>query len=118
MNAKPEVNETIVIDNGKEDVEKNVQLNTISLENGSTINKSEEVARQTYSEDDIEAHRAKLEELQLKQRLMEEQNKRRKEMLSKALADRYFFIPIYLFELINMRKWSFVTMIVMSHYKA
>lgn len=40
------------------------------------------------TEDELASHRAKLEELQLKQRLMEEQNKKRKEMLSKALADR------------------------------
>lgn len=41
-----------------------------------------------YTEDDRASHKAKLGELQLKQRLMEEQNKRRKEMLAKALADR------------------------------
>lgn len=41
-----------------------------------------------YDEDDLASHRAKLEELQLKQKIMEEQNKKRKEMLSKALADR------------------------------
>lgn len=41
-----------------------------------------------YSENELAAHRAKLEELQLKQKLMEEQNKKRKEMLAKALADR------------------------------
>lgn len=40
------------------------------------------------TEDELASHRAKLEELQLKQKLMEEQNKKRKEMLSKALADR------------------------------
>lgn len=42
-----------------------------------------------YTEDELVAHRVKLEELQLKQKLMEEQNKKRKEMLSKALADRW-----------------------------
>lgn len=41
-----------------------------------------------YSEDDRVSHGAKMEELQLKQRLMEEQNKKRKEMLAKALDDR------------------------------
>ncbi|KAM3960740.1 golgin, RAB6 interacting [Aphomia sociella] len=41
-----------------------------------------------YTEDELAAHRVKLEELQLKQKLMEEQNKKRKEMLAKALADR------------------------------
>ncbi|XP_052741935.1 RAB6-interacting golgin isoform X2 [Bicyclus anynana] len=43
---------------------------------------------ENYTEDDLASHRAKLEELQLKQKLMEEQNKKRKEMLAKALADR------------------------------
>lgn len=43
---------------------------------------------ENYTEDDIATHRAKLEELQLRQKLMEEQNKKRKEMLAKALADR------------------------------
>ncbi|XP_038223338.1 RAB6-interacting golgin isoform X2 [Zerene cesonia] len=41
-----------------------------------------------YTEDDLVAHKVKLEELQLRQKLMEEQNKKRKEMLAKALADR------------------------------
>ncbi|CAG9793698.1 unnamed protein product [Diatraea saccharalis] len=41
-----------------------------------------------YTEDELAAHRMKLEELQLKQKIMEEQNKKRKEMLAKALADR------------------------------
>ncbi|XP_028155896.1 RAB6-interacting golgin [Ostrinia furnacalis] len=41
-----------------------------------------------YSEEELAAHKVKLGELQLKQKLMEEQNKKRKEMLAKALADR------------------------------
>ncbi|XP_063623149.1 RAB6-interacting golgin isoform X2 [Cydia splendana] len=41
-----------------------------------------------YTEDELASHGAKLEELQLKQKIMEEQNKKRKEMLAKALADR------------------------------
>ncbi|XP_045483995.1 RAB6-interacting golgin isoform X2 [Pieris rapae] len=41
-----------------------------------------------YTEDDLATHKVKLEELQLRQKLMEEQNKKRKEMLAKALADR------------------------------
>ncbi|XP_063363774.1 RAB6-interacting golgin [Cydia amplana] len=41
-----------------------------------------------YTEDDMVAHSAKLEGLQLRQKIMEEQNKKRKEMLAKALADR------------------------------
>ncbi|KAH9645493.1 hypothetical protein HF086_017405 [Spodoptera exigua] len=43
---------------------------------------------ENYSEDELENHKMKLHELQLRQKLMEEQNKRRKEMLAKALADR------------------------------
>ncbi|CAH4028878.1 unnamed protein product [Pieris brassicae] len=41
-----------------------------------------------YTEDELATHKVKLEELQLRQKLMEEQNKKRKEMLAKALADR------------------------------
>ncbi|CAD0200650.1 unnamed protein product [Chrysodeixis includens] len=43
---------------------------------------------ENYSEDDLANHKVKLEELQLRQKIMEEQNKKRKEMLAKALADR------------------------------
>ncbi|KAG6461865.1 hypothetical protein O3G_MSEX012905 [Manduca sexta] len=43
---------------------------------------------ENYTEDEIASHRAKMEDLQLKQKIMEEQNKKRKEMLAKALADR------------------------------
>lgn len=43
---------------------------------------------ENYSEDELENHKMKLHELQLRQKLMEEQNKKRKEMLAKALADR------------------------------
>lgn len=43
---------------------------------------------ENYSEDELENHKVKLYELQLRQKLMEEQNKKRKEMLAKALADR------------------------------
>lgn len=43
---------------------------------------------ENYSEDETMNHQAKLQELQLRQKLMEEQNKKRKEMLAKALADR------------------------------
>lgn len=45
-------------------------------------------AMENYSEDELANHTVKLEELQLRQKLMEEQNKKRKEMLAKALADR------------------------------
>ncbi|CAB3259620.1 unnamed protein product [Arctia plantaginis] len=41
-----------------------------------------------YSEDETATHKVKLEHLQLRQKLMEEQNKKRKEMLARALADR------------------------------
>ncbi|XP_068618490.1 RAB6-interacting golgin isoform X2 [Battus philenor] len=41
-----------------------------------------------YNEEELAMHREKLQQLQLQQRLMEEQNKKRKEMLAKALADR------------------------------
>lgn len=41
-----------------------------------------------YVENDLASHPAKIEELQMKQKIMEEQNKKRKEMISKALADR------------------------------
>lgn len=64
---------------------------TENLENGSAIsnNTSENLAAcDNYMENDLVAHKAKLEDLQLRQKLMEEQNKKRKEMLSKALADR------------------------------
>lgn len=47
-----------------------------------------------YTEDELAAHRVKLQELQLQQKLMEEQNKKRKEMLSKALADRWVQITV------------------------
>ncbi|XP_050681074.1 RAB6-interacting golgin [Leptidea sinapis] len=43
---------------------------------------------ENYTEDKEGPHKVKLEELQIRQKLMEEQNKKRKEMLSKALADR------------------------------
>lgn len=43
---------------------------------------------ENYSEDEMTNHKVKLEELQLRQKIMEEQNKKRKEMLAKALADR------------------------------
>ncbi|XP_072947285.1 uncharacterized protein Gorab [Epargyreus clarus] len=42
----------------------------------------------SYNENEVIVHKINLEELQLKQKLMEEQNKKRKEMLAKALADR------------------------------
>ncbi|XP_034831366.1 RAB6-interacting golgin [Maniola hyperantus] len=56
----------------------------------SSTNVTPDVVRciENYTEDDLVSHRVKLEELQLQQKLMEEQNKKRKEMLAKALADR------------------------------
>ncbi|XP_028028029.1 RAB6-interacting golgin [Bombyx mandarina] len=41
-----------------------------------------------YTEHELASHKVKLGELQLKQKIMEEQNKKRKEMIAKALADR------------------------------
>lgn len=52
-----------------------------------------------YTENELVAHKAKLEDLQLRQKLMEEQNKKRKEMLAKALADRL----VKIFSLTNYR---------------
>lgn len=56
----------------------------------SSTNTTPDVVRcvENYTEDELATHRGKIEELQLKQKLMEEQNKKRKEMLAKALADR------------------------------
>lgn len=61
------------------------------LDRKNSTNEAPDIVRgvANYSEDELENHKAKLQELQLRQRLMEEQNKKRKEMLSKALADRY-----------------------------
>lgn len=47
-----------------------------------------DLVRSNYMEDEVENHSVKIGELQLKQKIMEEQNKKRKEMLAKALADR------------------------------
>lgn len=56
-----------------------------------------------YTQDELATHKVKLEELQLRQKLMEEQNKKRKEMLAKALADRYiYFQIIYLLLLLKL----------------
>lgn len=48
-----------------------------------------------YSEEETANHKVKLEHLQLRQKLMEEQNKKRKEMLARALADRYICLYIF-----------------------
>ncbi|XP_073946684.1 uncharacterized protein isoform X2 [Choristoneura fumiferana] len=47
-----------------------------------------DLVRSNYMEDQSGNHSVKIGELQLKQKIMEEQNKKRKEMLAKALADR------------------------------
>lgn len=49
-----------------------------------------------YTEDDLAAHQAKMVGLQLKQNIMEEQNKKRKEMLAKALDDRYAIQKVFM----------------------
>ncbi|XP_045495698.1 RAB6-interacting golgin [Colias croceus] len=61
-----------------------------SNETGDNTNVAPDVIRcvDNYTEDELVVHKVKLEELQLRQKLMEEQNKKRKEMLAKALADR------------------------------
>ncbi|KOB69061.1 putative RAB6-interacting golgin-like protein, partial [Operophtera brumata] len=61
---------------------KNVVVNT-------SVHAAPDIVRGVgYAEDGRASHGAKMEELQLKQKLMEEQNKKRKEMLAKALDDR------------------------------
>ncbi|KAL4709265.1 hypothetical protein ACJJTC_013325 [Scirpophaga incertulas] len=60
-----------------------------------------------YTEDDLAAHKIKLQDLQLKQKIMEEQNKKRKEMLAKALADRKQYLRVekeFLQAKINLQK--------------
>ncbi|CAH2091452.1 unnamed protein product [Euphydryas editha] len=76
-------NDEIVLQEIKEDV-----LDISSRKN--SFNVAPDVVRyiDNYTEDELASHKVKLEELQLKQKLMEEQNKKRKEMLAKALADR------------------------------
>ncbi|XP_050352006.1 RAB6-interacting golgin [Nymphalis io] len=77
-----DIEENIIEDN--KDDESNVSSRK------SSSNVAPDVVRcvDNYTEDDLATHKIKLEELQLKQKLMEEQNKKRKEMLAKALADR------------------------------
>lgn len=62
----------------------------VALNNRRNSNATPDIVRgvDNYTENDLAAHKFKLEELQLRQKLMEEQNKKRKEMLAKALADR------------------------------
>ncbi|XP_013192770.2 RAB6-interacting golgin [Amyelois transitella] len=75
--------------NNNEDVMTDINLNeeVTEMKNGTD---GPDLVRgvENYTEDELGAHKVKLEELQLKQKLMEEQNKKRKEMLAKALADR------------------------------
>ncbi|XP_053606775.1 RAB6-interacting golgin [Plodia interpunctella] len=90
----PQSEETSETNNNDEDVLSDINLN----EEDSVFEESEmkdgsdapDIVRgvENYTEDELVAHKVKLEELQLKQKLMEEQNKKRKEMLAKALADR------------------------------
>ncbi|KAJ8716303.1 hypothetical protein PYW08_013588 [Mythimna loreyi] len=66
------------------------EIDTPILDRKNSMNEAPDIVRGVvnYSEDELENHKAKLQDLQLRQKLMEEQNKRRKEMLAKALADR------------------------------
>ncbi|CAG4950854.1 unnamed protein product [Colias eurytheme] len=70
--------------------DQNEKFSEKSNETGDNTNVAPDVIRcvDNYTEDELVVHKVKLEELQLRQKLMEEQNKKRKEMLSKALADR------------------------------
>lgn len=65
--------------------------NTPVLDRKNSLNEAPDIVRgvDNYCEDELENHKAKLQELQLRQKLMEEQNKMRKEMLARLLADRY-----------------------------
>lgn len=102
---KEPTNETAEMSDNPSDIE----INTDSRRNSDEDNNSIEQVKSVidlgpdivrgvtnYTETDQAAHKAKLGELQLKQKLMEEQNKRRKEMLAKALADRYFIFCLFL----------------------
>ncbi|OWR43620.1 RAB6-interacting golgin like protein [Danaus plexippus plexippus] len=70
--------------------EKDLSANENGVSRKNSSNVAPDVIRcvDNYTEDELAAHRLKLEELQIQQKLMEEQNKKRKEMLAKALADR------------------------------
>ncbi|CAG9560945.1 unnamed protein product [Danaus chrysippus] len=70
--------------------EKDLSVNENAVSRRNSSNLAPDVIRcvDNYTEDELAAHRLKLEELQIQQKLMEEQNKKRKEMLAKALADR------------------------------
>ncbi|XP_049706485.2 RAB6-interacting golgin [Helicoverpa armigera] len=63
---------------------------TVNIDRKNSTDVTPDIVRgvDNYSADELENHKVKLEELQLRQKLMEEQNKKRKEMLAKALADR------------------------------
>lgn len=72
----------------EEAIRKNSNTEVETRKNSSTVAPDLLKYVDNYTEDELAAHRVKLGELQLKQKLMEEQNKKRKEMLAKALADR------------------------------
>lgn len=76
-------------ENRKEELDRKISIPSIGRKSSSDITPDIVRCVDNYTEDELAAHRVKLEELQLKQKLMEEQNKKRKEMLSKALADRW-----------------------------
>ncbi|XP_075978757.1 golgin, RAB6 interacting [Anticarsia gemmatalis] len=76
--------------NGNVDTITNMNTVNASIDRKYSTDFTPDIVRgvENYSEDELANHKAKLEELQLRQKLMEEQNKKRKEMLAKALADR------------------------------
>lgn len=83
--TEEKVEETV---NPKAGLDRKISNTSIDRKSSSDITPDIVRCVDNYTEDELAAHRVKLQELQLKQKLMEEQNKKRKEMLSKALADR------------------------------
>ncbi|CAG9087469.1 unnamed protein product [Plutella xylostella] len=86
--VESEKQEAATIDLSKESSEG--ESNSIASSRKSSAGVAPDIVRgvTNYTENEAATHKVKLVELQLKQKLMEEQNKKRKEMLSKALADR------------------------------
>ncbi|CAK1550642.1 unnamed protein product [Leptosia nina] len=83
------INEQKVEDSSKYIQESNIEQHYNESGRKISTNITPDVIRlDNYIENEMETHKVKLEELQLRQKLMEEQNKRRKEMLARALADR------------------------------
>lgn len=87
-NEITEPNSTLTLHTKTSDID-DVKVSTESSVNCTNIKAC------NYTENEPATHAAKLEGLQLQQKLMEEQNKKRKEMLAKALADRYYYYSIF-----------------------